>query len=132
MENNIKENLDVLFTKLEKFLRTETVVGEPIKVGETTLIPIISVMFGCGTGSGTGDNKGIKGEGGGLGAGARVTPNAILVIKNDEVTMLPVKNRGNLDKLLEMVPEIVSKVKCDKDKKEKTEEKDKEESKEEE
>lgn len=125
MENNIKENLDVLFTKLEKFLRTETVVGEPIKVGEITLIPIISVMFGCGTGSGTGDNKGIKGEGGGLGTGARITPNAVLVIKNDEVTMLPVKTRGNLDKLLEMVPEIVSKVNCDK--KEKKEEKNKEE-----
>ncbi|URZ03301.1 GerW family sporulation protein [Clostridium felsineum] len=129
--DSVKESLDVLFTKLEKFLRTETVIGEPIKVGETTLIPIVSVMFGCGTGSGTGDNKGIKGEGGGLGTGARISPNAILVIKNDEVQMLPVKSSGNLSKLIEMVPEIVSKIKVEKNNKEEAKEENREDSKEE-
>lgn len=108
----VKENLDTLFSNLEKFLKTETVIGEPIVVGETTLVPIISVTFGCGTGGGTGkDNKGMDGTGSGLGAGARVSPNAILVIKKDEVTMLPVKSKNNLDALINMVPEIMLKVK---------------------
>ncbi|MGE5627953.1 MAG: GerW family sporulation protein [Solirubrobacterales bacterium] len=112
----VKENLDTLFSNLEKFLKTETVIGEPIVVGETTLVPIISVTFGCGTGGGTGkDNKGMDGTGSGLGAGARVSPNAILVIKKDEVTMLPVKSKNNLDALINMVPEIMSKVKAKKD-----------------
>lgn len=112
MENsNVKENLDSLFNNLEKFLKTETVVGEPIVVGEVTLVPIISVMFGCGTGGGTGqDNKGMNGNGSGGGAGARIMPNAILVIKKDEVTMLPIKEKSNLDSLLNMVPDIVSKI----------------------
>ncbi|WML37366.1 spore germination protein GerW family protein [Clostridium sp. OS1-26] len=109
--SSIPENLEVLFTKLEKFLKTETVVGEPIVIGETTLVPIISVMFGCGTGSGGGtDEKGTNGTGSGLGLGARVVPNAILVIKKDEVTMLPVKGKNNLGNLVEMVPEIISKI----------------------
>lgn len=109
--SSIPENLEVLFNKLEKFLKTETVVGEPIVIGETTLVPIISVMFGCGTGSGGGtDEKGANGTGSGLGLGARVVPNAILVIKKDEVTMLPVKGKNNLENLVGMVPEIISKI----------------------
>ena len=38
-----------------------------------------------------------KGSVGGLGAGARITPTAILVIKNGEVTMLPIKGKCNLE-----------------------------------
>lgn len=109
---DLVQNADALFSNLEKFLKTETVVGEPIKVGETTLIPLISVSFGCGTGGGTGnDPKGMGGSGGGLGAGARVSPNAILVInKNEEVSLLPLKNKGSLGNLMDMVPEIVHKI----------------------
>lgn len=115
--NTVKENLDSLFGSLEKFLKTETVVGEPIVVGEVTLVPIISVMFGCGTGSGTGnDNKGVNGTGSGGGGGARILPNAILVIKKDEVTMLPIKENNNLDNLLNMIPDIISKLNVKKDK----------------
>lgn len=113
--SSIPENLEVLFNKLQNFLKTETVVGEPIIIGETTLIPIISVSFGCGTGYGGGnDDKGNNGSGGGLGFGAKVTPNAMIVIKNDSVTMLPVNNKNNVESLLEMVPGIVSKFKKDK------------------
>ena len=108
---SIPENTDALFSNLEKFLKTETVVGEAIILGETTLIPLITVSFGCGTGGGTGISpKDGEGSGGGLGAGAKITPTAILVIKNGEVTMLPVKGKFNLENLIEMVPEIVAKV----------------------
>ena len=108
---NIPENTEALFSNLEKFLKTETVVGEAIIIGETTLIPLITVSFGCGTGGGTGNStKDGEGSGGGLGAGARISPTAILVIKNGEATILPVKGKCNLENLIEMVPEIVSKV----------------------
>lgn len=108
-----KENLETLFSKLENFLKTETVVGEPIVVGETTLVPIISVTFGCGTGSGGGDSKATNSNGAGIGACARIVPNAIVVIKNDGVTLLPVQGRNNLDSILNLVPGIVSKFKKD-------------------
>lgn len=115
--NSMKESLDSVFTNLEKFIKTETVIGEPIVVGEVTLVPIISVMFGCGAGGGTGgDNKGMTGDGSGGGGGARISPNAILVIKKDEVTMLPVKGKNNLDNLINMVPDIVSKINLKRDK----------------
>ena len=111
MGNNIKENMDALFSNLENFIKTKTVIGEPIVVGEVTLIPIVSVMFGCGTGNGDGtDNKGMSGTGAGGGAAARISPNGIVVIKNGEVSMLPVKSKNNLEALVEMVPEVISKI----------------------
>jgi len=70
----------------------------------------------------------MTGDGSGGGGGARISPNAILVIKKDEVTMLPVKGKNNLDNLINMVPDIVSKINLKKDK----ETCDKEETKEEE
>ncbi|HCW54596.1 MAG TPA: sporulation protein [Clostridium sp.] len=117
MENNFNQNIESIFNSLEKFIKTKTVVGEPIVVGEVTLIPIISVMFGCGSGSGNGtDNKGMNGTGNGGGGGAKISPNGIVVIKNGEVSMLPVKSQNGLEALVSMVPEIVTKLDLKKDK----------------
>jgi len=114
----VNESLETLFSHLEKFLKTETVIGEPIVVGETTLIPIITVAFGCGGGGGGGkDEKGNDGMGTGVGVGAKISPDAVIVIKQDSVTMLPVKNRSNIEKLVGMVPEIVKKIKLKKEEK---------------
>lgn len=105
------EVFNTLFEKLEKFIRTETVVGEPFQVGSITMVPIINVSFGLGGGEGTGkDNKGNDGSGGGGGVGCKITPNAILVVKNDELNVYPLTGRGSLEKIVEMVPEIMSKV----------------------
>ena len=120
MENNFKESIDSIFSNFERFIKTETVVGQPIVVGEVTLVPIISVFFGCGAGGGTGsDNKSIDSDGAGGGGGARITPDAIVVIKKGEVSMLPIKSKNNLEALIEMVPEIITKVSMKKEKEEK-------------
>jgi uncharacterized spore protein YtfJ len=108
---DIRENAEVLFSKLETFFKTETVVGKPINVEGIILVPFITVTFGCGTG-GEGSDSGNNQEGGGsgLGAGAKITPDAVLVIKDDTVKILPIKNKANIDKLVELVPEIISKI----------------------
>lgn len=112
---NVTENVNTLFEKLEEFLKSKTVVGEAIKIGETTLIPFITVTFGIGAGGGDGsDNKGSKGVGGGSGCGAKITPTAVLVIKGEQIELLPIKRFGGLDKLVEMVPDIISKIKDEK------------------
>ncbi|MDD3705962.1 MAG: spore germination protein GerW family protein [Clostridiaceae bacterium] len=114
----INESLETLFGHLERFLRTETVIGEPIVVGETTLIPIITVAFGCGGGGGGGrDEKGNDGTGTGVGVGAKISPDAVVVIREDEVTILPIKNKSNIENLVNMVPEIVRKIKLKKEEK---------------
>ncbi|HEY9062366.1 MAG TPA: spore germination protein GerW family protein [Pseudobacteroides sp.] len=112
---NVNENINMIFEKLENFLKSKTVVGESIKIGETTIIPFLTVTFGLGSGGGDGkDPKGANGTGSGAGVGARVAPTAVLVVKGDDVQLLPIKKTGGLDKLIEMVPDIVSHIKCDK------------------
>ncbi len=102
---------NTMFEKLEKFLRTETVVGEPFQVGSITMVPVISVSFGAGGGEGSGkDSKGNDGSGGGGGVGCKISPNAMLVIKNDELSVVPLAGKGSLEKIVEMVPEIMAKV----------------------
>lgn len=111
----IDDSLEMAFEKLKNFLKTETVVGEPMTIGEVTLIPIITVTFGCSGGAGKGtDAKGSEGSGGGLGVGAKVSPDAVLVIKNGEVSLLQLKQKQNLDKLINMVPELISKININK------------------
>ena len=40
MENsNVKENLEVLFEKFRNMIKVETVVGEAVQIGDTTLVP---------------------------------------------------------------------------------------------
>lgn len=100
-----------LLERLEKFVRTETVVGEPIEVGNVTMVPIVSVSLGLGGGEGTGkDNKGSDGTGTGAGAGCKITPNAILVIKGDEFSVFPLTSKGSVERLVDMVPEVLQKV----------------------
>lgn len=104
-------SINSLFEQLQKFFTTDTVFGEAIQIGNLTLIPVISVAFGAGNGGGSGkDNKGMDGSGGGAGAGGRISPTAVLVIKGDEVSVLPLTGRGSFEKLVEMVPELVAKV----------------------
>lgn len=110
---DIKENTDELFSKLENFFKTETVVGKPIRIDNIVLVPFITVTFGCGTGMGEGPDSSKKqalAGGGGLGAGARITPDAVLVIKGDSVQLIPIRDKDNFDKLLNLVPGIVKKV----------------------
>lgn len=110
--NSIKTNVEGMMDKLEHFLVSKTVVGEQIQVGSYTLIPFISLGFGVGAGLGDGqDEKNNGGSGGGGGLGASVRPVAVLLINGDNVQMLPIKKSSGLEKLVEMVPGILDKVK---------------------
>ncbi|SHI83517.1 Uncharacterized spore protein YtfJ [Dethiosulfatibacter aminovorans DSM 17477] len=109
-EFNIKDNVNNVFEKLQSFMKTDTVVGEPVQIGEVTIVPFIEINFGLGTGGGGGTDKEAKGEGGGLGSGGKISVSSVLVIKGDHVEMMPIKKSSSIDKLIEMVPEIMEKV----------------------
>lgn len=110
--NVLKDNLDLLFSNLEKYIKSETVIGEPVIIGEITLVPIISVLFGSGVGVEINDDKKNKNENSsGGGFGGKISPNAVLVIKNDDVTMLPITEKCHLDGIFKVVPDIMNKIK---------------------
>jgi uncharacterized spore protein YtfJ len=111
-EVNIANNINTLFENLEKVLTTKTVFGEAITVGGTTLIPVIDIRFGLGTCGGAGDapDKG-AGSGYGGGTGGCVTASAVIVIRGEDVQVMQIKKSTNVGKLVEMIPEIMDKIK---------------------
>ena len=42
-----KKSTDDLLKAMEQFITTKSVVGEPIVVGETIILPMADVSFGC-------------------------------------------------------------------------------------
>ena len=106
-----KEDMDAIAAHLENMVRSKTIVGEPIIAGNATVIPIIAASFGfaLGDGEGTEPNKG-GGKGSGGGGGAKITPTALLVVKDDDVQVFNLGEKGSLDKLVTLVPEIISKI----------------------
>lgn len=112
--NNINENLKMLVSKMEDFVSSKTVVGEAIHFGDTIIVPLIDVTFGMGTGlsDSTDGNKdaGKSGTGGGGGFGAKMSPSAVIVIVNGTVQLVNVKNQESVNKLIDMVPGILSKL----------------------
>lgn len=91
------QDIDQLFDKavaeLERMLTTKTVVGEPIEIEGATLIPLVNVGFGFAVGGGEGNDpqKG-AGHGGGTGGGGGVKPVALVVIRDGEVRVEPIKS----------------------------------------
>ena len=82
-ENNFGNVITSLMKGMETFLSTKTVVGEPTQVGDTIILPLVDVTFGVGAGAGNNSEKGSSSGAGGL--GGKMTPSAVLVIKNGSV-----------------------------------------------
>ena len=103
MANEVGNNLDILFNKMENFISSKTVVGDAVKVGEVTLIPLVDVNVGVAAGAGE------KGQGGG-GLGAKIMPSAVIAIYNGNVQLINIKNQDGISNLIDMAPGIVSKL----------------------
>ena len=119
MENNNVEKKaplnDLMRSTMEKIhemVDTNTIVGEPITTPDgVTLIPISRVSFGFASGGGD-YGKTTQNFGGGSGAGVKIDPVAFLVIKEGSTRVLPVAVPpvSTVDRVIEMVPDIMDKV----------------------
>jgi len=111
MDNNVSESIKALFSKMDDYVSTKTVVGEAVHIGDVILVPLIDVSFGMGTGLGGGSEDVHKSGGGGGGAvGAKMTPSAVIVIMNGTVQLVNVKNQESFGKIIDMIPGILSKL----------------------
>jgi len=104
-DNNFNSVMTSLLKGVDSVLSTKTVVGEPINVGDTILVPLVDVSFGLGAGAGNQDKK----NKGGGGVGGKMSPSAILVIQNGKTKLVNIKQQDGLTKILDMVPDLVDK-----------------------
>ncbi|MBE3598796.1 MAG: sporulation protein [Limnochordaceae bacterium] len=108
--------IDNLMANTERMVSTRRVIGEPFQVGNVTLIPIMTATVGVGAGGGSGkgpESEGkTTGEGGGAGGGLgmRLVPTALAAIVDGELRVYSLGGRGALEKLLDLVPDLVQKV----------------------
>ena len=104
---NFASAIESLLNSMDKVVTSKTVVGEAVKVEDTVIIPLIDIQFGCGVGVNNGDKKD-KGTGG---LGGKITPSSVLVIKNGTTKVINIKNQDTMTKLLDMVPDVLDKLK---------------------
>jgi len=95
--NNFNSVMDSLLKGVDSVISTKTVVGEAKQIGDTIILPLVDVSFGLGGGT----------NGGGV--GGKITPSAVLVIKDGHTKLVNVKNQDTITKILDMVPDIVDK-----------------------
>ncbi|NLL78472.1 MAG: sporulation protein [Clostridiales bacterium] len=104
-ENNFGSVVESLFKGMDTVLSTKTVVGEATKIGDTIILPLVDVSFGVGAGATNHDKK----NGGAGGMSGKMTPSAVLVIKNGQTKLVNIKNQDSVTKILDMIPDIVDK-----------------------
>lgn len=111
-EKKLENLVDVAMQKLRSIADGETVVGKPIAVGDTTIIPISSIKVGFATGGSDLPTKNPKDQfGGGTGGGVKVDPIAFITITNGNVKLLQMTvNQSGSNALVNMVPDIVDKI----------------------
>ena len=111
--------------RIREMVDTNTIVGQPITTPDgVTLIPISKVSFGFGSGGADyGKTTPKENFGGGSAAGVRIDPVAFLVIREGNTRVLPVAvpPATTVDRVIEMVPDLLEKVEKYLDKKEEKE-----------
>lgn len=118
MAHPIENVMRTTMENLKDMIDVNTVIGEPVLSGDgITIIPISKVSFGFVAGGGEyGLSDMCKvppaaAEGmpfaGGTGAGVSVHPVGFLVVGNGHVRMLPANFNTPLDRIVEMVPQLV-------------------------
>lgn len=112
-ESNFKKTFEALFQGLDGVVSSKTVVGEAIHIDDTIILPLVDVTFGLGAGYSTADKKG-KGTGG---MGGKITPSAVLVLRNGTTKLVNIKNQDTVTKILDLVPDLVDRFTDKKDKK---------------
>lgn len=97
--------IESLMKGMNAVVSTKTVVGEATQIGDTIILPLVDVTFGVGAGASAADKK----NGGAGGFSAKMSPSAVLVIKNGSTKLVNIKNQDTITKVIDMIPDIVDK-----------------------
>ena len=106
-ENQFTSSIESLFKGLDQFVTTKTVVGEPVQVGETIIVPLIDVT--CGMAAGAFAEGGKQKQRGGGGMSAKMSPSAVLIIQGGVTKLVNVKNQDAITKAMDMAPDLINK-----------------------
>lgn len=114
MAHPIEGILGVSMENIHEMVDVNTIIGDPIVKGDTTIIPISKVSFGFASGGSDLPTQAAEKFAGGAGAGVTVKPVAFIVIKADgDVKLLELGGKGSpLDGVLDSLPGFIDKIKA--------------------
>ena len=106
-DNSYSNVIESLLKNVDGLVGSKTVVGDAVVLGDTTIVPLVDVSFGVAAGASANDKK----NGGMGGMNAKMSPSAVLVIQNGHAKLVSVKNNDTLSKIVDLVPEVIDKIK---------------------
>ena len=106
MDENFEGAVGALINSLENYVSTKTIVGEPIQYKDIVIFPMADVSFGVAAGAFNKDSKNNKTGG----AGAKITPSAVLIIQNGSSKVVNIKDKYSINKLIEIIPDFLNKL----------------------
>lgn len=131
-QHPIEALMTTAMQSIKEMVDVNTIVGDAVQTPDgTVIIPISKVTFGFAAGGGeysysmecmqeNGGNGADEDEAqdssqeypfaGGSGAGVSINPVAFMVVGNGHIRLLPVNINSTVDKLLDLVPELLCKM----------------------
>ena len=103
-DNSVNTVIENLLDGMHGLISSKTVVGDPVTVGDTIIVPLVEVSFGAGGGAAAGAKSG---EGSAGGMHGKMSPAAVLVIRNGITRLVSVKDQNTITKLLDMAPDVI-------------------------
>lgn len=97
--------LEELFKGINGIVNAKTVVAEPTKIEDTIIVPLVDISCGMGFGEFSTD-KSLKNA---AGLSTKLSPSAVLIIQNGVTKLVNVKTQDAITKVLDIVPDIISK-----------------------
>lgn len=110
-ENNFGNVVDSLMKNMDHLVGSKTVVGEATSVGDAIIVPLVDISFGVGAGASVNDKK----NGGAGGMSAKMSPSAVLILQNGNAKLVSVKNQDAVTKIVDLIPEVIDKIKAKKE-----------------
>ena len=102
--SQLSSAVEALFQGMDHLVATKTVVGDAVRVDDAIILPLMDVACGMAAGS-FAENAKNRGAGG---MSAKLSPSAVLVIQNGCTRLVNIKNQNTVNKMLDMVPDLVN------------------------
>ena len=124
MSHPVSDLMSNTMEKIREMMDANTIVGKPIEIGGVTVVPVCKISIGYASGGTDFAQKNQKTNkdnsfGGGAGMGVNVTPISFLVINEGNVRIIAAEQPASntVDKVIDLVPNVVDKVSTMMDKK---------------
>ncbi len=118
-EHPIEGLMTTAMQSIKEMVDVNTIVGDAVQAPDgTVIIPISKVCFGFAAGGGDygqqttndGESESKLPFAGGSGAGVTINPVAFMVCGEKHVKLLPVDTNTSVDKVLDLIPQLVDKI----------------------